>query len=221
MTDLGENEASREAPARPGVYSRGSETVDRILKAALRVMVDKGWPAFTLRRIASECGLQVGNVSRHFPRKEMLVQVLLDERLTMSEELVEHNIREAGISAEEALGLVIASTLDDMRLKETTHFFPELWAMSNHNDFVASRLEASHRYVLLLIGSFVKQLNPALSDDEVETVSIFINSAMEGTTMAAGFGKPWEKKIPQLKALYVKSLIKMVKTITSEDIRLL
>ncbi len=219
MVELPANEILLDGPVRPGIYTRGSETVDRILKAALRVLINEGSSAFTLRRIASECGLQVGNVSRHFPRKELLVQVLLDEILTMSDELIEQNIREPGISAEEALAMVIAETLDDMRSKETTHLFPELWAMSNHSDFVAARLAASHRYMHSLIGSFVRKLNPLLNDDEVETVSIFINSAMDGTMMTAGCGKPWANKLPQLKAVYVKYLIKMVKEITPEDIR--
>ena len=81
MTDQKVKKAKLVAPPRPGVYSRGSDTVDAILKAALHVLVEEGASAFTLRRIAAQCGMKVGNVSRHFPRKEMLVQVLLEELL--------------------------------------------------------------------------------------------------------------------------------------------
>ena len=67
------------AATRPGTYARGTETVDAILKAAHTVLIDEGASAFTIRRIAAECGMNVGNVSYHFPRKEMLIQILLDE----------------------------------------------------------------------------------------------------------------------------------------------
>ena len=67
------------SPTRPGIYARGTETVDQILKAALAVLIDEGADAFTLRRIAARCDMKVGNVSYHFPRKEMLIQVMLDE----------------------------------------------------------------------------------------------------------------------------------------------
>ena len=69
------------ATGRPGTYARGAETVDAILKAALNVLIAEGAGAFTIRRIAAECGMKVGNVSYHFPRKELLIQVLLDDLL--------------------------------------------------------------------------------------------------------------------------------------------
>ena len=209
------------APPRPGVYSRGSDTVDAILKAALHVLIEEGASAFTLRRIASECGLKVGNVSRHFPRKEMLVQVLLEELLLPSEGLVERNIRKVGMSAERALGLIISGSLDEIKTKRMTHLFIELWAMANHNDFVAERVEASYRYVHGLMVPFVAELNPTLSADDVDAVALYINASIEGSTMLAGYGKPWNAMMPQMKAIAVRSLVHLAKTITPEEIRTL
>ena len=151
------NTASDLAPSRPGKYSQGSKTVETILQAALHVLIEEGSGAFTLRRIAAQCDLQVGNVSRHFPRKEMLVQVLLDELLTSSEERLKRGVYETKMSPEDALALVIAGTLEDIETKRITRLITELWAMSNHNDFVAERVEALYRYVHNLIGSFVKR----------------------------------------------------------------
>lgn len=219
MTDSTDNEKATDLGLlRPGKYSRGSKTVDDILQAALTVLIEEGATAFTLRRIAAECNLQVGNVSRHFPRKEMLVQVLLGELLSSSEDLLKHGVYETNMPPEEALTLVITGTLDHIGTKRIARLMTELWAMSNHNEFVAERLEELYRYVLNLIGSFVKQLNPALNDEQVETVSLFINSAMEGTTVVAGYGKPWDKKMPSLKPLAAKWLVNMAKTITPEEV---
>jgi AcrR family transcriptional regulator len=206
---------------RPGVYARGSETVDAILKAAAHVLIEEGGRAFSLRRIATECGLEVGNVSYHFPRKEMLVQVLLQEVLVSSESLVESKLRHSGISAEDALAMVITTTLDDIGTKRTTHLFTELWAMANQNDFVADRVSDADRYAQSLIGFYVAQLNPALGPDDVETVALYINSSIEGTTVLAGYKKPWAANMPQIKALAVKSLIHLAKTITPAEIHLL
>jgi AcrR family transcriptional regulator len=210
---------TRPTLSRPGVYARGSDTVNVILKAALRILIEEGASAFTLRRIASECGLQVGNVSRHFPRKEMLVQVLLEELLMPTEGLVEKNIRKTGMSAEDALSLIITGSLDEIKSKRMTHLFIELWAMANHNEFVAERLEVSYNYVHDLIASFVSLLNPKLSADDAYTVALFISASIEGSTMLAGFGKPWKSKMPQMKALAVKSLIHLAKTITPAELR--
>lgn len=219
MTKSDDNKHSIELGlSRPGKYSRGSKTVDTILQAALHVLIEEGASAFTLRRIATECDLKVGNVSRHFPRKEMLVQVLLDELLTSSEELLKRGVYESKMPAEEALALVITGTLDDIGTKRITRLITELWAMSNHNAFVAERIEALYRYVHDLIGSFVRQLNPALNADQVETLALFINATMEGTTVLAGFEKPWAAKMPVIKGMSAKWLINMVKTITPDEL---
>lgn len=220
MTDGDQNALAMDLGiVRPGKSSRGSKTVDMILRAALHVLIEEGSAAFTLKRIADECDLQIGNVSRHFPRKEMLVQLLLHDMLESSEELLRYRVYDVHMPADEALALVIAGTMEGAKAKGTTHLMSELWAMSNHNEFVAGRIEALYQYAHNLIGSLVKQLNPSLDDEEVEALSIFINAAMEGTTVLAGFGKPWTAKMPLLKAIAVNSLVNLVKTITSDDIR--
>lgn len=207
--------------SRPGVYSRGSDTVDAILKAALHILIEEGMASFTLRRIAQECEMKVGNVSRHFPRKEMLVQVLLEEILQPSEGLIEQNIRRTGMTAEDALILIIRGSLDQISEKKYTNLFIELWAMANHNDFVADRVEASYRYMIDLVASFVQKLNPALDIEGAQAVSLYINASIEGATMLAGFEKPWSAMMPQMRALAVRSLVHLAKTITPEELRAL
>lgn len=207
------------APARPGVYSRGSDTVGAILKAALNVLIEEGAAAFTLRRIASECGMQVGNVSRHFPRKEMLVKVLLEELLSPSEGELRRNVIDAGIPADDALALVIGGSLNELQTKKMTHLFTELWAIANHNEFVADRVEMVYRYVHGLIGTFVAELNPALSPDEVEVVAVYISASIEGTTILTGYGKPWSGMMPLVKNVAIRCLVDLARTITPAEVR--
>ena len=209
------------APSRPGIYSRGSDTVDAILRAALHVLIEEGASAFTLRRIASECGLKVGNVSRHFPRKEMLVQVLLDGLLSPSEGEVRNYLRDTGMAADESLAIVIGGSMDEIRTKKMTHLFTELWAMANHNEFVAERVEMVYHFTNRLIASYVTELNPALSPSDVEIVSVYISATIEGSTVIAGYGRPWAGMMPQVKAMAIKQLVNLAKTITPEELKAL
>ena len=109
--------------ARPGTYLRGTETVDAILKAALRVLINEGAGAFTIRRIAAECGMKVGNVSYHFPRKELLIQVLLDDLLESYDNHLDRRVRQPNLSAEGRLREVIVMCLDDIAGMRTTRLF--------------------------------------------------------------------------------------------------
>jgi len=95
------------AGSAPGTYARGTETVDAILKAAHHVLIEEGASAFTIRRIAAASGMKVGNVSYHFPRKEMLIKIMLDELLESYDKLLESEVRRPGVSPEERLRLMI------------------------------------------------------------------------------------------------------------------
>lgn len=206
------------SPTRPGVYTRGTETVDAILKAALELLIDEGATAFSIRRIAARCDMRVGNVSYHFPRKELLVQVLLDDLIDSYSRVLEEMVRIPFVSAEEQLRLLIVLCLDDIRGKRTTRLFTELWALANHDDFVADRVRIFYQRVHDYIGEYVALLNPVLSPDEVHTVSLYISASMEGTTPFLGFEKPWAHKMPAITAFAAKALVELAKTVTSRDI---
>ena len=203
---------------RPGTYARGTETVDAILQAAHDVLIEEGASAFTIRRIATASGMKVGNVSYHFPRKEMLIKFMLDELLDNYDKLLESEVRQPGISPEERLRLMIVLCLDDIAGKRTTRLFTELWALANHNAFIADRVRAFYQKVQDFIGEAVAALNPALSADEVHTVALYISASMEGSTSFLGFEKPWAAKMPQFTAIAADALVALAKSIKSEQI---
>jgi len=202
---------------RPGTYARGTETVDAILKAAHDVLIEEGASAFTIRRIAAASGMKVGNVSYHFPRKEMLVKIMLDELLDSYDKLLESEVRRSGLSPEEQLRLIIVICLDDIAGKRTTRLFTEFWAMANHNAFVADRVRVFYQKVHDFIGEAVAALNPALSADEVHTVALYISASMEGATPFLGFEKPWAAKMPLFTAIAADTLVALAKSIKPEQ----
>jgi len=203
---------------RPGTYVRGAETVDAIIKAALRVLIDEGAGAFTIRRIAAECGMKVGNVSYHFPKKELLIQTLLDDIIGSYDKLLERTVRQPGLDAEERLRLIIVLCLDDIAGKRTTRLFTELWALANHNEFVDDRVRVFYMRVHDTIAEYVAELNPALSEDEVRSVAIYISASMEGATPFVGYAKPWASRMRAFTAIATHALVQLAKTITSREI---
>lgn len=199
---------------RPGTYARGTETVDTILKAAHDVLIEEGASAFTIRRIATASGMKVGNVSYHFPRKELLIKIMLDELLESYDKLLESRVRQPGISPEERLRLMIVICLEDIAGKRTTRLFTELWALANTNAFIAERVRAFYLKVHDFIGEAVSALNPALSPDHVHTVALYISASMEGSTPFLGYEKPWAAKMPLITAIAAEALVTLAKTIT-------
>jgi len=210
----------RQGVDRPGTYQRGTETVAAILAAALRVLINEGAGGFSIRRIAAECGMKVGNVSYHFPRKELLIQILLDDMLENYDKLLEQRVRgPRDLTAEQRLRILIEMCLDDISRIRTTRLFTELWALANHNAFIADRVRAFYQRVHDFIAEYVAVLNPALGADDVRTVAVFISAAMEGTTPFCGFEKPWADRMPAITRIAAFHLITLARSVTAADIR--
>ncbi|CAN5395172.1 hypothetical protein BH10PSE12_BH10PSE12_13620 [soil metagenome] len=207
--------------ARPGAYACGIETIESILQGALNVLVEEGSHAFTLRRIASECGMKVGNLTYYFPTKESLVQELLEAILNGYQDLMDGVFTGLNLRPEDRLATIITVILDDIQSKRTTNLFPELWALANHDSFVAARVDEFYAAAQAQIAKAVSAINPRLSDEDCLTVALFISASLEGTTVFAGFGKPWAPRMPWIKALAVKSLVHLAQTVTPEDIHAL
>lgn len=210
--------AQLRSPSRPGIYAKGTETVDAIVKAALDVLIDEGAEAFTIRRIAARCDMKVGNVSYHFPRKEMLIQVLLDDLVDSYGARLDDVMRRNGLTAEDRLKRIITLCLHDIGSKRTTHLFTELWALANHNPIVADRVKGFYDRVHAVIGDHVAAINPALSPDDVRTIALFINATMEGATPFLGHGKPWADSMPAFTALAIDQLVSLARNATSTRI---
>ncbi|KPF56627.1 AcrR family transcriptional regulator [Novosphingobium capsulatum] len=203
---------------RPGGYARGAATAEAIVKAAHKVLIEEGAAQFTVRRIAAECGMKVGNVSYHFPRKEMLVQLMLDDMLESYDKVLDNEVRQPGLTAQERLRRVIALCLEDIAGMRTTRLFTELWAMANHNAVVAERVAQFYARVHGVICEYVSALNPALSAAETQTVALYISASMEGATPFLGYRKPWADRMPAFIAIAGKALVELACTITPDDI---
>ena len=204
-------------PPRTGGYARGQDGFEQILKSALSLLVNHGASALTLRRIATESGMNVGSLNYYFRSKDDLIRELLDAVISSYEEAFDEIIHEPGASAEVRLGNLVALILEDITTKKTTRFFPELWAMANHDDFVHDRMNELYERARVSLNELIAEINHRLSADQREILALFISASMEGMTVFAGYEKPWVGQMPLLQLLARKSFVQLVKSLRPED----
>ena len=204
---------------REGGYARGQEGVEQILRAALALLVEHGSKALTLRRIASECGVNVGNVSYYFKSKEELIRALLDAVIASYEDPFDEIAHDSDSSAEQRLERLLNLILVDITSKKTTRFFPELWAMANHDPFIQDRMEELYARARVSLNDVIAEINPALPDDERETLALFMSASMEGMTVFAGHEKPWGHRMPWLIELSRRSFVELARSLKPGDMR--
>jgi AcrR family transcriptional regulator len=204
---------------RVGGYARGQDGFEQILRSALSLLVDHGASALTLRRIAAESGMNVGSLNYYFKSKEELIRELLNAVISSYEEAFDEIIHEPGASAEARLENLVELILEDITTKKTTRFFPELWAMENHDSFVLDRMNDLYDRARVSLNELIDVINPDLPDEAREILALFISASMEGLTVFAGYEKPWVSQMPILGVLAKKSFVQLIKTVRPDDFR--
>jgi AcrR family transcriptional regulator len=205
-------------PPREGGYVKGHETREQILHAALGLLVEEGFRAMSMRRVAAACGMKLGNLTYHFPSREDLIQALLDAVISAYEIEFERIVHKPGVPPEERLYDVCELILEDIRSKKTTRVFPELWALSNHDAFVLERVQELYARARAPVVEIVAEMRPDLPADKREAIALFISASMEGLTVFAGHDKPFEPMMPQLERVATKAFIDLLHNIRAEDI---
>ena len=195
--------------ARAGSYQKGEERVIAILNAAVTILVNSGYHNFSLRKVASEAGISVGNLQYYFPSKDALTNALLDQII---EEYIEifDTMRQQG-TPEEQFKSIVNHVMSDLKTKRTTVLFPELWSLANHEKGVTKQVDMMYNRYRSLLVDVIQEINPALSNDQCVRLGVFISSSMEGHTMFTGYRKPWTKETSNLIEIAIQSFLWLIK----------
>ncbi|TAJ69385.1 MAG: hypothetical protein EPO51_23025 [Phenylobacterium sp.] len=120
-----------------------------------------------------------------------------------------------------ALKAGLFNVLRDVQSFQTTHLFPELWSLANHDEEISSLLHNFYRRLHLPVIARIRRLNPTLDEADAETVAVFISSFVEGSTIFAGHGKPHAGRMADLASIALETLVGMVETMTPERLHAL
>jgi AcrR family transcriptional regulator len=94
------------SPRRRPRQARAQATVDAIVKATARVLVDEGYDRASTNRVALAAGVSIGSLYQYFPSKEALVAALVEDHIAKMQSALTHSLSSA------AAGQTVASTLD-------------------------------------------------------------------------------------------------------------
>jgi truncated hemoglobin YjbI len=107
---------------------------------------------------------------------------------------------------------MLAYWIEDLGNPDTTAFFPELWAMGNHDAHVAAMVDTLYARVREPMDELIALINPACSKAEARELSLFMCAAMEGLTVFAGSGKPWAGRRAQLQRLAIANFLRLIES---------
>jgi AcrR family transcriptional regulator len=205
-------------PTWEGTNTKGRETRQNILRTALSIVIDEGYRAMSMRRVAAKSGIEFGNLTYHYPTREDLVTELLESVFRAYDVTNDAIGRHSGLSAEDRLVEMIEFALSEIRNKRTSHLLPELWALSNHDPFVYRNMHAIYRRSLAPVFDIVKGMRPDLPDEHCTALVLFLNSSIEGLMVVAGYRKPYTPWVPGFARIAARTFVDLFRRITVEEV---
>jgi len=203
----------RQALNRPGTATqqKGLARLLDILDAAREVFTEQGYSNLTMRKVAGKAGISIGNLNYYYRTKEDLLRDLLEYVINPYLEEFYRVIREAGKSPEKQLRAVLNFWIDDLATSETTVFFPECWALANHNSFVSELVDDVYAKARQPLNEIIPLINPTLTQKESEQIALYMCATMEGLTIFAGYEKRWSAQLGSLKKITIDNFMNMIK----------
>jgi AcrR family transcriptional regulator len=204
----------RQMMNRPGTarYPKGKERVEKILKAAKDVFITKGYGGLTMRNVAAGAGTTVGNLQYYYPDKDRLLRDLLEYMVHGFFESFNSISQNPRKTAEEKLIAWIDCIFDAFPIEDKGRFYPELWALSNHDAAAAKLMEEMYEKGMVTLQGIIKVVNPKLTTREVKDVAITIVGSIEGLVVFVGYRRPWAKSIKAVRRYVMKSCLNLVRT---------
>ncbi len=205
-------------PEWKGTNAKGRETRELILRSALSVLVDEGFRAISMRRVAAKSGIEFGNLTYHYPSREALITELLNAVFRAYDVAGDQIKQHRHLPPEERLVEMCNWVAQEIGVKQTAHLMPELWALSNHDPFVAARLDELYRSGVRPIVELIEEMRPDLEPDAHLALGMFVSVSLESMLISAGYKKPFAPWSPAFATMAAKSFVHLVKSITSKEI---
>ncbi|KAF0171519.1 MAG: betI1 [Alphaproteobacteria bacterium] len=168
----------------------GKDTAERILDAAISVIVEEGYGALSIRTVAQRASVGIGNLQHYFPTRSDLVRAALSRALEEFEVGVAARGRDQATSPEERMRVAIEVILDEQKRSGSCRLFWELWALAAQDEQIAAAMDGFYRTYVDKVADLVGELRPGIPRARAQRAGAAVTSLLEGASLLRGAGKP-------------------------------
>lgn len=189
---MGENAPAKAAAA---LSSKGQARRRLIVERALEAFIETGYADFSLRHVARRAHISVGNLHYYFPNKgALLAEMFASVREDYAEQFAAL-LADAGDSPRERFVATVSYLVRDLCTRRTSVFFPELWAMANHDAAASALMEELYAWERAHLAELIGALAPSVGRDRRAGLALFVSASIEGLTVFIGHGKPHADRV--------------------------
>lgn len=183
---------SQTTPRKLAQQERSKFTVDVILTATARILVEEGYDKASTNRIAERAGISIGSLYQYFPNKESLIAALRDRHVSSMMELIESKLKDLSTAPIE----VVLTEL--VRANIMAHAIePQLHKVLHEQVPRVNEAESKNCMSELLRSYLAKQCD-RLTPQNLDRIVFVVEQTIEALTHAAVIESPDLLKDEQL-----------------------
>lgn len=169
-----------------GRSPKAAGTITEILAAGRRVFLRDGHAGLSLRKVAEEADVAVGNVSYYFETKRALIEAVLAEALA---EYVEEHLRHFEAERQSPLEILLdVVTFYVSNARHTHALFFHMWGFAASGPEAKELIRKLYRPIGRFIYFLVRAARPGASDARVREIVLQLFSLEEGLKLFIGMG---------------------------------
>lgn len=169
-----------------GLSPKGAKTLCTILVASRRVFIRDGHAGLSMRKVAEESGVALGNINYYFESKRALLEATLREALA---DYIEAHLEQLEAGAETPLDLLLNIVGFYVSNGRQSHpLFFQIWGFAACDPHAKELVRELYRPVGRLIYYLVRAVRPEASDARVREIVLHLFSLEEGMKLFIGMG---------------------------------
>ena len=165
---------------------KGQATLRQILIAGHQVFFRDGHAGLSMRKVAEEAGLAVGNISYYFPSKRALIDATLKEARA---DFIEHHIRL--FDGDEKSPLAILLNILDFYIlngRSSHSLYFQIWGFAGSDESAKIMVRELYRPIGRLVYYLVRAARPDIGHLETRAIVLQLFSLEEGMKLFIGMG---------------------------------
>jgi len=169
------------------VTRKGAERIANIIEVGVEILRTEGFTALTKRRIAKRLGISDGNVSYYFPTRESLWQGVIEYELKF---YYQKHYGEQTVTDDDPVRRFenfVRLWFQEYEDRELRIFFAQLLAFAEVSEFVAKQRDEIYQTFYNETESRISDLNPGLSDTELQSRTALVMAMLEGLHAVTAF----------------------------------
>ena len=173
----------RDSVGHRGVYDKGRQRREDVLRCALELVSEQGFTKFSIREVARRCDMPLANVQYYFPTKSALIAGMVLWRIEQDERGLRSQID--GFEQEDPEDAVrtIVRFFCEEYFKETSHVYAVMHDLAYTDNVIAAAKHDVYVSYIGFVADALRETRPGLSLARARRSARLITAVIDGVVL--------------------------------------